>query len=414
MALIVQKFGGSSVGDVERIHFVADKIIKTYAEGHQLVIVVSAMSGETDRLVSLAKQFSNAPDPREIDVLLSTGEQVSIALLSMALIERGCPAKSYTGPQVHIRTDNVHNKARILGIDSQKIKEDLSLGKIVVVAGFQGMDGLGNITTLGRGGSDTTAVALAAALKADECQIYTDVAGVYTADPRIVPEAKRMTRVTFEEMLELSSLGAKVMQIRAVEIAGKYNVPVRVLSTFQEGPGTLIAAGEEDLSKSSVAGIASSRDEAKLVIRNISNEAGIAAQVLGAISNAHIEVDMILQSFHDGGKTDLAFTVHRRDFQQTLALLNRIADDVGANEVLSNNKVAKLSLVGMGIRSEPRVTGKMLEILGKEKINIQLMSTSEIKVSVVIDEKDLERGARALHQAFLLGSEINTELTQGI
>lgn len=406
MALIVQKFGGSSVGDVERIHYVADKVMKAHAEGHQLVVVVSAMNGETDRLVSLAQQFSKTPDPREVDVLLSTGEQVAIALLSMALIERGCPAKSYTGPQVHIRTDNVHNKARILGVDGQKIHADLLLGKVVVVAGFQGMDNFGNITTLGRGGSDTTAVALAAALKADECQIYTDVEGVYTADPRIVPEAKRMTQITFEEMLELSSLGAKVMQIRAVEIAGKYNVPVRVLSTFQEGPGTLIGGTEADFSKSSVTGIAMSRDEAKLVIQGIRNDAGVAAQVLGPISDAHIEIDMILQSFQEGGTMDLAFTVHRRDFQQAHNLLTKIAVELGARKVLNDDKVAKLSLVGMGIRSEPNVTRKLLEILGHEKINIRLMATSEIKVSVVIDEKDLERGARALHHAFQLGSEL--------
>jgi len=414
MALIVQKFGGTSVGDVKRIHYVADKISKTYAEGHQLVIVVSAMSGETDRLFSLAQQFSQTPDPREIDVLLSTGEQVSIALLSLALIERGCPAKSYTGAQVHIRTDDVHNKARILSIDGQKIRHDLSQGKVIVVAGFQGMDSFGNITTLGRGGSDTTAVALAAALKADECQIYTDVEGVYTADPRIVPEAKRMTRITFEEMLELSSLGAKVMQIRAVEIAGKYNVPIRVLSTFQEGSGTLIAAEEEDLSKSSVSGMAINRDEAKLVIQNIPEAISGISQILGCISNAHVEVDMILRSFHEDGKTDLAFTVHRRDFQKTLSLLNQVVTEIGAKKIFSNDKVAKLSLVGMGIRSEPRVTGKMLEILAKEQINILLMSTSEIKVSVIIDEKDLERGARAVHQAFELGSEVPTELMQGI
>lgn len=414
MALIVQKYGGTSVGNVERIHHVADKVIKSRSEGHQLVIVVSAMSGETDRLVSLAQQFSDSPDPREVDVLLSTGEQVSIALLSMALIARGCPARSYTGPQVHIRTDHVHNKARIVAIDSQKIHNDLSQGRVVVVAGFQGMDGFGDITTLGRGGSDTTAVALAAALKADECQIFTDVEGVYTADPHVVPDAKRMSQITFEEMLEFSSLGAKVMQIRAVEFAGKYNVPIRVLSTFEEGPGTLIANSEQDLSKSSVSGIACTRDEAKLVIQDIPNEADMAASVLGPISDAHIEVDLILHNFHEGGKTDLTFTVHRRDYQQALGLLTRIAGEVGASRVVGNDSVAKLSLVGMGVRSETGVTRKLLQVLGEEGIKIQLMSTSEIKVSVIIDEKDLERGARSLHKAFELGSESFSKLEQAL
>lgn len=411
MALIVQKYGGTSVGNVERIHQVADKVSKSHSEGHQLVIVVSAMSGETDRLVSLAQQCSKTPDPREVDVLLSTGEQVSIALLSMALIERGCPARSYTGPQVHIRTDQIHNKARILAIDSQKIHNDLAQRKVVVVAGFQGVDIDGNITTLGRGGSDTTAVALAAALKADECQIFTDVEGVFTADPHVVPDAKRMQKITFEEMLEFSSLGAKVMQIRAVEFAGKYNVPLRVLSSFQEGPGTLISNTEQDLSKASVSGIACNRDEAKLVIQDIPNEAGMAAFVLGPISDAHIEVDMILHNFREEGKTDLAFTVHRRDYQQALNLLNRIGCEVGA-KVSGNSSIAKLSLVGMGIRSEPAVTRKLLHILGEEGINIQLMSSTEIKVSVVIDEKDLERGARALHKGFDLGSESFLDLSK--
>lgn len=409
MALIVQKYGGTSVGNVERIHHVADRVLKSHAEGHKLVVVVSAMSGETDRLVSLAQQCSKKPDPREVDVLLSTGEQVSIALLSMALIERGCPARSYTGPQVHIRTDQVPNKARILAIDSQKIHNDLSQGKVVVVAGFQGVDDIGNITTLGRGGSDTTAVALAAALKADECQIFTDVEGVFTADPHVVPNAKRMQHITFEEMMEFSSLGAKVMQIRAVEFAGKYNVPLRVLSTFQEGPGTLIANTEQDLSKASVSGIACNLDEAKLVIQDIPNEAGMSAFVLGPISEAHIEVDMILHNFREGGKTDLAFTVHRRDYQHALSLLTQIANKVGA-KVTGNNAVAKLSIVGMGVRSEPTVTRKLLQILGEEGISIQLMSSNEIKVSVVIDEKDLERGARALHNGFELGIESYSQL----
>lgn len=403
MALIVQKFGGTSVGSVECIQYVADKVRMTRAQGHDLIVVVSAMSGETDRLVSLAQKLSQVPDPREVDVLLSTGEQVSIALLSMALIERGCPARSYTGAQVHIRTDGIHNKARILGIDASKIRSDLSEGKVVVVAGFQGMDAFGNITTLGRGGSDTTAVALAAALKADECQIYTDVEGVYTADPRIVPEARRMTQVTFEEMLELSSQGTKVMQIRAVEFAGKYNVPVRVLSTFKEGPGTLITAQEENLDRRrAVSGIAFNRDEAKLVIHGIPDNPGVAAEILKPISDAYIEVDMILQNLLADVKTDLAFTVHKSDFRQAHAILEGLAHKLGAAGVSTNQTVAKLSLVGLGLRSHASIASRMFQVLGGEGINIQMVSTSEIKVSVIIDEKHLEQGIRALHSAFQL------------
>ncbi|MBP9764478.1 MAG: aspartate kinase, partial [Gammaproteobacteria bacterium] len=296
MALIVQKFGGTSVGNIECIRQVAEKVIKTREAGHDLVVVVSAMAGETDRLVHLAQKLSQLPNPREFDVLLSTGEQVVIALLSLALLERGCPARSYTGAQVHIRTDSAHNKARILGIDGSKILSDLKAGKVVVVAGFQGMDEMGNITTLGRGGSDTTAVALAAALEADECQIYTDVDGVYTADPKIVGDARRMSQVTVEEMLEMASNGAKVMQIRAVEFAGKYHVPVRVLPTFQEGTGTLIIADEANMQHPAVSGIAFNQDEAKLVIYGVPNKPGIAAHILGSMSDVHIEVDMIVQT----------------------------------------------------------------------------------------------------------------------
>lgn len=406
MALIVQKYGGTSVGSIENIRYVADKVMESHRQGHALVVVVSAMSGETDRLVSLAQKLTTTPDPREVDVLLATGEQVSIALLSMALIDRGCPARSYTGPQVHIRTDGVHNKARILGIDSSKIRNDLSEGKVVVVAGFQGMDAFGNITTLGRGGSDTTAVALAAALKADECQVYTDVDGVYTADPRIVPEARRMTQVTFEEMLELSSQGAKVMQLRAVEFAGKFNVPVRVLSTFEEGPGTLITTEEENLDRRpAVSGITFNRDEAKFVIHGIPDSPGVAAQILKPISDAHIEVDMILQNLLAGSKTDLAFTVHRRDFELGKNILNNLSATLGAEGMTVNEKVAKLSLVGLGLRSHAGIASKMFQVLGGEGINIQMVSTSEIKVSVIIDEIYLEQGIRALHSAFQLGAE---------
>lgn len=404
MALIVQKYGGTSVGNLERIQHVADKVREAKTLGHQLVVVVSAMSGETDRLISLAHQLSNLPDAREIDVLLATGEQVSIALLSMALIERGCPARSYTGSQVHIRTDGVYNKARILGIDSSKIRSDLSEGKVVVVAGFQGTDAFGNITTLGRGGSDTTAVALAAALNADECQIYTDVDGVYTADPRVVPEARRMDKVTFEEMLELSSQGAKVMQIRAVEFAGKYNVPIRVLSTFQQGPGTLLVPQEENLARRpAVSGIAYNRDEAKFIIHGVPNNPGIAGEVLKPLSDANIEIDMLAQNLHAGEKTDFAFTVHRRDFIKGKSLLDAMVNKVGANCVTSDQTVAKLSLVGLGLRSHADITSRMFQALGKEGINIQLMSSSEIKISVVIEEKLIELGVRALHEAFKLG-----------
>jgi len=404
MALIVQKFGGTSVGNVARIRAVAEKVMQTRALGHQLVVVVSAMAGETDRLAQLAQELSGAPNPREFDVLLSTGEQVTIALLSIALLQLGCPTRSYTGAQVHIRTDSVHNKARILGIDGTKIRADLMAGKVVVVAGFQGTDEIGNITTLGRGGSDTTAVALAAALKADECQIFTDVDGVYTADPKIVPDAKRMPTVTVEEMLEMASSGAKVMQIRAVEFAGRHDVPVRILSTFQEGPGTLITRNEEDMQHPIVSGIAFNREEAKLVIHGVPDKPGIAASILGPLGDAHIEVDTIVQTLAGDNTTDVAFTVHQRDFKQALSLLEQIAKQLGAKLVKSEANVAKLSLIGVGMRSHAGVAGQMFRVLGQEGINIQLISTSEIKVSVVIDEKYLELGVQALHDAFQLGT----------
>lgn len=403
MALIIQKYGGTSVGDLDRIQFVADKICESHKLGNKIVVVVSAMNGETDKLVSMAQKLSSTPDPREVDVLLSTGEQVTIALLSMALIARGCPARSYTGAQVHILTDAVHNKARIIGIDNRKILTDLSEGKVVVVAGFQGTDEHGNITTLGRGGSDTTAVALAAALKADECQIFTDVDGVYTADPAMVPEARRMTKLTFEEMLELSSQGAKVVQLRAVEFAGKYNIPVRVLSTFEEGGGTLITSKEKNLDRRpTVSGITCNREEAKLIIHGIPDMPGIAAKVLKPISDAHIEVDMILQNLLPGAKTDLAFTVHERDFLLGKGILESLSIQLGAMGVSADKAVAKLSLVGIGLRSNAGVASLMFQVLGGEGINIHMVSTSEIKVSVIIDEKCLEKGVRALHTAFQL------------
>jgi len=404
MALIVQKYGGTSVGSIERIRAVAEKVIKTRALGHELVIVVSAIAGETDRLAQLAQELSCLPNPREFDVLLSTGEQVTIALLSLALLEKGCPARSYTGAQVHIRTDSAHNKARILGIDGSKIRADLSSGKVVVVAGFQGTDEMGNITTLGRGGSDTTAVALAAALKADECQIYTDVDGVYTADPKVVPDAQRLSQVAVEEMLEMASSGAKVMQIRAVEFAGKYNVPVRVLPTFQEGPGTLIVAHEDNMQHPPVSGVTFNRDEAKLMIQGVPDKPGMAAHILSPLSEAHIEVDMIVQTVTGEGTSDLAFTVHKRDFKQALSIVEQVAQKIGAKRITHDKKVAKLSLVGVGMRSHAGVASQMFQILGKEEINIQLISTSEIKISVIIDEQCLERGVRALHDAFQLGA----------
>ena len=405
MALIVQKFGGTSVGNIDCIRQVAEKVIKTREAGHDLVVVVSAMAGETDRLVHLAQKLSQVPNAREFDVLLSTGEQVVIALLSLALLERGCPARSYTGSQVHIRTDSAHNKARILGIDASKIFSDLKAGRVVVVAGFQGTDEMGNITTLGRGGSDTTAVALAAALEADECQIYTDVDGVYTADPKMVPDAHRMSMVTVEEMLEMASNGAKVMQIRAVEFAGKYNVPVRIMSTFQKGEGTLIIRDEANMAHPAVSGIAFNQDEAKLVIYGVPNKPGIAGHVLGSMSDAHIEVDMIVQTQTEEKTTDLAFTVHKRDFKQALLILENVAKVLSAKHINSDVHVAKLSLVGVGMRTHAGVASKMFQILGKEGINIQLISTSEIKISIIIDEQYLERGVRALHHAFQLGTE---------
>jgi len=400
MALIVQKFGGTSVGTVERIEQVADKVKKFRDAGDDLVVVLSAMSGETNRLIDLAKQISGdvQPVPRELDVIVSTGEQVTIALLAMALIKRGVPAVSYTGNQVRILTDSAHNKARILQIDDQKIRGDLKAGRVVVVAGFQGVDEHGNITTLGRGGSDTTGVALAAALKADECQIYTDVDGVYTTDPRVVPVAQRLDKITFEEMLEMASLGSKVLQIRAVEFAGKYNVPLRVLHSFKEGPGTLITIDEEEtMEQPIISGIAFNRDEAKLTIRGVPDTPGVAFKILGPISAANIEVDMIVQNVAHDNTTDFTFTVHRNDYQAAQTVLENTAREIGAREV-----VAKVSIVGVGMRSHAGVASRMFESLAKESINIQMISTSEIKVSVVIEEKYLELAVRALHTAFEL------------
>ena len=403
MALIVQKFGGTSVGTVERIEQVAEKVKKFRDGGDDIVVVVSAMSGETNRLIDLAKQISDQPVPRELDVMVSTGEQVTIALLAMALIKRGVPAVSYTGNQVRILTDSAHTKARILQIDAQRIQRDIKAGRVVVVAGFQGVDEKGNITTLGRGGSDTTGVALAAALKADECQIYTDVDGVYTTDPRVVAKAQRLDKITFEEMLEMASLGSKVLQIRAVEFAGKYSVPLRVLHSFQEGPGTLITLDEEEsMEQPIISGIAFNRDEAKLTIRGVPDTPGVAFKILGPVSAANVEVDMIVQNVAHDNTTDFTFTVHRNDYHNALQVLEGIARDMGAREVIGDIDIAKVSIVGVGMRSHAGVASRMFEALAKENINIQMISTSEIKVSVVIEEKYLELAVRALHTAFEL------------
>lgn len=404
MALIVQKFGGTSVGTVERIEQVAEKVKKFREAGDDVVVVVSAMSGETNRLIGLANQIMEQPVPRELDVMVSTGEQVTIALLSMALIKRGVPAVSYTGNQVRILTDSAHTKARILHIDDTHIRADLKAGRVVVVAGFQGVDGNGNITTLGRGGSDTTGVALAAALKADECQIYTDVDGVYTTDPRVVPQARRLDKITFEEMLEMASLGSKVLQIRAVEFAGKYNVPLRVLHSFQEGPGTLITIDdeEESMEQPIISGIAFNRDEAKLTIRGVPDTPGVAFKILGPISAANVEVDMIVQNVAHDNTTDFTFTVHRNDYLNALEILKQTAANIGAREAIGDTNIAKGSIVGVGMRSHAGVASRMFEALAKESINIQMISTSEIKVSVVIEEKYLELAVRALHTAFEL------------
>ena len=400
MSLIVQKYGGTSVGTLDRIRAVAEKVMAVRGEGHRVVVVVSAMSGETNRLIDLARAIDPVPSPRELDVLLSTGEQVTIALLSMALESRGCPARSYTGGQVHILTDSAFTKARILEIDHRKILKDLDEGRVVVVAGFQGVDAEGNITTLGRGGSDTTAVALAAALKADECQIYTDVDGVYTTDPRIVPRARRLDRVTFEEMLEMASLGAKVLQIRSVEFAHKYGVRLRVLSSFEAGEGTLITSEEEVMEHALISGIAFSRDEAKLTLRGVPDRPGVAFEILAPIGRANIEVDMIVQNVGTDGLTDFTFTVHRNDYEQALKVLQKTAAELGARDVLGDKQIVKVSLVGVGMRSHAGIASRMFGALAREGINIEMISTSEIKVSVVIDEKYLELAVRTLHSEF--------------
>ena len=404
MALIVQKYGGTSVGSAERIKNVARRVAQWKARGHQLVVVVSAMSGETNRLIALARDIQAQPDPRELDVMVSTGEQVTIALLAMALKEQGVAARSYTGSQVKILTDNAYTKARILSIDEANMRRDLDAGTVVVVAGFQGVDEEGNITTLGRGGSDTTGVALAAALHADECQIYTDVDGVYTADPRIVPDARRLATITFEEMLELASLGSKVLQIRSVEFAGKYRVRLRVLSSFEEGgEGTLITFEEdENMEKPVISGIASNRDEAKITILGVPDRPGIAYQILGPIGDANIDVDMIVQNVGHDGMTDFSFTVNRNDYARALDILKGVKAHIQARDIVSGDKIAKVSIVGVGMRSHAGIASTAFRALAEEGINIQMISTSEIKVSVVIDEKYTELAVRVLHKVFNL------------
>ena len=396
MSLIVQKYGGTSVGSVERIQAVAERVAREHAAGHQLVVVVSAMSGETDRLLGLAKAIQNPPSPRELDSVLSTGEQVTIGLLAMALEARGVPARSYTGAQVRILTE---------AIDAAPIASDLAAGKVVVVAGFQGVDKDGNITTLGRGGSDTTGVALAAALKADECQIYTDVDGVYTTDPRIVPEARRLDRITYEEMLEMASLGAKVLQIRSVEFASKYQVTLRVLSSFKDGAGTLITTEENIMEAALISGVTLNRDEAKLTVLGVPDRPGIASAILGPVADANIEVDMIVQNVAADGSADFTFTVHRNDFDRAFTILETSAATLKARQVTGDRKIVKVSLVGVGMRSHAGIASRAFRVLADEGINIKMISTSEIKISVVVDDKYGELAVRALHAEFGLAAE---------
>jgi aspartate kinase len=402
MALFVQKYGGTSVGSTERIKHVARRVARWKSRGHRLVVVVSAMAGETNRLIALAKEVQGEPDPRELDVMVSTGEQVTIALLAMALKEQGLEARSYTGAQVKILTDSAHTKARIVSIDEARIRADLDRDQVVVVAGFQGIDEQGNITTLGRGGSDTTAVALAAALKADECQIYTDVDGVYTTDPRIVPEARRLKTITFEEMLELASLGSRVLQIRSVEFAGKYRVRLRVLSSFEEeGEGTLITFEEDEaMEEPVISGIAANRDEAKITIVGVPDRPGIAYQILGPIGDANIDVDMIVQNVGHDGLTDFSFTVHRNDYRKALEILKPVKEHISARETIGGDRIAKVSIVGLGMRSHAGIASTAFRALAEEGINIQMISTSEIKISLLIDEKYTELAVRVLHKVF--------------
>ena len=412
MSLIVQKFGGTSVASVAHIEKVAARILKARSKGYDVVVVVSAMGNETDRLDALAREvdYYSPEAKREMDVLLSTGEQITTSLLSMVLMKRGCRAKSYTGGQIRILTDSAYTRARIRDIDTVKLRADIDAGLVPVITGFQGVDSEGDITTFGRGGSDTTAVALAAVLKAEECQIFTDVDGVYTTDPKVVEGARRLRRITFEEMLELASLGTGVLHARAVEFASKYKVPLRVLSSFDESPGTLITNEDPDMEQPTIAGIAATRDEAKLTVLGVKDIPGIASRILGPISDAGIEVDMIVQNVAADLSTDFTFTVRRDDYDEATKILKKVANDIDAREVSGDNKIAKLSMVGVGMRSHAGVASKMFRILADESINILMISTSEIKISVVISEKYLELATRALHSAFDLAKE-NGELT---
>ena len=411
MALIVHKYGGTSMGSTERIKNVAQRVAKWQAAGHQMVVVPSAMSGETNRLIALAKEIQPQPDGRELDMICSTGEQVSVGLLAMALKAQGVDAVSYAGWQVPVRTDNAYTKARIQSIDDTRVRRDLDAGRVVIITGFQGIDGDGNITTLGRGGSDTSAVAVAAALDAEECLIYTDVDGVYTTDPRVVPEARRLEKVTFEEMLEMASLGSKVLQIRSVEFAGKYKVKTRVLSSLtppdiplaqEAASGTLITFEEDNsMEQAVISGIAFNRDEAKITVLNVPDRPGIAYQILGPVAEANIDVDMIIQNASSKGMTDFSFTVHRNEYQAALAVLNeQVKEVIKAGEIAGDPKIAKVSVVGIGMRSHVGIASLMFRTLSEERINIQMISTSEIKISVVIEDKYMELAVRALHKAF--------------
>lgn len=405
MALVVQKFGGTSVGSIERIENVARKVIREYERGNQVIVTVSAMAGETNRLIALAKEITDLPDERELDVLVSTGEQVSVALLAITLIKMGYKAKSYLGHQVKILTDSAFTKARIIDIETDKIKRDLDDGYIIVVAGFQGVDSYGNITTLGRGGSDTTGVALAAAFKADVCDIYTDVDGVYTTDPRIYNKARKLKKISYDEMLELASLGSKVLQIRSVELAKKYKVPVHVRSSFSDEPGTIVCEEDSDMERVVVSGVSCNKDEARITLVRVPDKPGVAAKLFGAISAGNIVVDMIIQNSSIDGTTDLTFTVPKSDLKKTLNLVKTIADEIGAKEVLYDEGIAKVSIVGLGMRSHSGVAAKMFEVLGNAGINILMISTSEIKISCAIDEKYTELAVRLLHDAFELDKE---------
>jgi len=410
MALVVQKYGGTSVGDIDRIRNVAGRVIRTREEGHQVVVVVSAMFGETDKLIRLAQQVTPDPDEREMDVLISTGEQVTIALLSMTLKSMGCDAKSYLGFQIKIATDSAFGKARITGIESEKVLEDLRNGRIVVVAGFQGVDESENITTLGRGGSDTTAVAVAAAIRADVCEIYTDVDGVYTTDPNVCPKARKLSRISYDEMLEMASLGAKVLQIRSVEFAKKYDVPIHVRSSFNDHPGTMVCKEEREMERVVVSGVTYNKNEAKIEIMRVPDIPGVAAKLFKPIADANIVVDMIIQtSSTEKGCADLAFTVPKTDFSKALQIVKESVKQIGGKEVLSDENIAKVSIIGVGMRSHSNVAAQMFSALARDGINIQMISTSEIKISCVINSKYTELAVRALHDAFELDQPVVTE-----